>query len=63
MTHSTHPKNKARAARYEAWLRTMTKDDLERDYHAATKSRNAYQKRAIVDELRRRELESEGVTG
>ena len=61
MTHSTNPKNKGRAARYEAWLRTVTKGDLERNYHAATVSHNAYQKRAIVDEMRRRERQSEGV--
>lgn len=58
---STEPKTKARAARYAAWLRTARTDELDNAYKAASKSFNAYQRRAIVDELRRRELNSEEV--
>ena len=61
MTYSTKPKSKARAARYEAWLRTASKKELDDSYARARKIGSAYQKRAIVDEMRRRERQSEGV--
>ena len=61
MTHSTKPKSKARAARYEAWLRMATGLQLIDSYARASRIGSAYQKRATVDEMRRRERESEGV--
>ena len=61
MTHSTKPKSKARAARYTAWLRTASKEELDASYKSAGRIGSAFQKRAIVDEMRRRERQSEGV--
>ena len=61
MAYSTNPKNKGRAARYEAWLRMATGLQLIDSYARASRIGSAYQKRAIVDEMRRRERESEGV--
>jgi hypothetical protein len=54
---SDTPKHKGRAQRFELWLRLADAAALDKTYVAAVKTYNAYQKAAIVAELRRRELE------
>ena len=53
------PKNKSRCKRFEAWLSNAPQSELDTAYARALKSRNAYQKLAIITELRKRELTSE----
>jgi hypothetical protein len=55
--HSDRPVHKGRAKRFETWLRHADAATLDKTYAQAVKTYNAYQKDAIVAELRRRELE------
>ena len=62
--HSTKPVNVNRAKRFELWLQRATDLELDRVYASAIKTCNYYQKGAVVDELRRRELaETNGKDG
>ena len=53
----SEPKTKRHADRFKTWLRCASRLDLDTTYVRALKTYNAYQKEAIVAELRRRELE------
>ena len=57
--HPTAPKNKSRQTRFEAWVKSASNRDLDATYARALKSYNAYQKRVVLAELRRRELAKE----